>query len=238
MTLVISRRAIVSALTGLPVLLAAPFVPLRNAFAARFPTRTVEQNTFTFDPSRGEILWSEKNSSEPYRLIVDGLVEKPVNLSYEELRALPSVTQTLDFYCVEGWTIPDVKWGGFPFKELLKRVEPKPEAKYVIFHALGHTRYKPRGQDHYVESFELASLLDPKQDIIMVLDKDGKPLSHDRGAPLRVIAPYRLAYKSIKFVYRVEFAAKRQLGWWTIANSIYDWKAPVPQRRLRRTARP
>jgi hypothetical protein len=49
-----------------------------------------------------------------------------------------------------------------------------------------------------------------------------------------VIAPYRLAYKSIKFVHRVEFSDKLQPGWWTLANSIYDWKALVPKGRLRK----
>jgi DMSO/TMAO reductase YedYZ molybdopterin-dependent catalytic subunit len=80
----------------------------------------------------------------------------------------------------------------------------------------------------------LESLLDPAQEILMVLQKDGKPLSRERGAPLRVIAPYRLAYKSIKFVNRVEFSDRKQLGWWTLFNPIYTWKAPVPKGRLRK----
>jgi DMSO/TMAO reductase YedYZ molybdopterin-dependent catalytic subunit len=212
----------------------APFPFLKNALASRFPTRTVEEDTFKFDPDSGEILRTKEKTSEPYELVVDGLVERPVKLTYKELRALPSVTRTLDFHCVEGWSVPEVKWGGFRLEAIVDLVKPKPEAKYVTFHSFGRTSSAPQGWDHYVESFELASLLDAKEEMILALDKDGEPLSHDRGAPLRVIAPYRLAYKSIKFVRRVEFSDKLQPGWWTLANSIYDWKALVPLGRLRR----
>jgi DMSO/TMAO reductase YedYZ molybdopterin-dependent catalytic subunit len=50
---------------------------------------------------------------------------------------------------------------------------------------------------------------------------------------LRVIAPPRLGYKSIKFVHRVEFVREPKPGWWTLANPIYDWDAKVPLSRLR-----
>ena len=85
---------------------------------------------------------------------------------------------------MEGWTVPKVKWSGFNFRELLNLVTPVKGAEYVTFHSLGETSSKPRGQAHYVESFKLSSLLDDTQEILMVLEKDGKPLSHDRGESL------------------------------------------------------
>jgi DMSO/TMAO reductase YedYZ molybdopterin-dependent catalytic subunit len=199
-----------------------------------FPTRTVEIEDFTFDPTTGKIRKKRTGEEEDYELVVDGLVEKPVSLSYEALRALPSVVQTSDFHCVEGWTVPQVTWTGFRFAELLSLVSPKPEADHVLFHSLGKTRSAPGGQHQYLECLRLSDLLDQSKEMLMALMIDGAPLPFDRGAPLRVIAPYLQAYKSIKFVRRVEFVKGMREGWWTIANPIYDVEAVVPASRLRR----
>jgi DMSO/TMAO reductase YedYZ molybdopterin-dependent catalytic subunit len=59
-------------------------------------------------------------------------------------------------------------------------------------------------------------------------------LPEEHGAPLRLIAPYNLAYKSIKFISRIEFFRGEQPGWWTLANSIYSIEARVPAQRLRK----
>ncbi|MFH0825398.1 MAG: molybdopterin-dependent oxidoreductase, partial [Pseudomonadota bacterium] len=124
--------------------------------------------------------------------------------------------------------VPRVKWGGIMFSDLLKLVEPLPSATHVLFHSLGETTSAPSGQRHYIECFKLADLLDPEQRMLLALDIDGRPLPAERGAPLRVTAPFKLAYKSIKFVHRMEFVDEMKEGWWTIANPIYDVEAEVP----------
>ena len=143
------------------------------------------------------------------------------------------VEQVSDFHCVEGWSVREIKWRGFRFSEILKRVKPNKEAKYVTFHALGETRSRPAGQGHYIESFSIEALLDHKRQVILALDMNGRPLEHDHGAPLRVISPFDLGYKSIKYVHRIEFGDKQRKGWWTLANPIYTVDAPVPKERLR-----
>lgn len=228
-----TRRTILKGLKALGLLPVVPLTACKKAFADRFPTRTVETGDFSFDPKTGMVLWKETGKTEPYRLSIDGLVEKPASPTYDELNSLPPTSQVSDFHCVEGWTIPQVRWSGFRFAELVKLVKPHQDAKYVVFHAMGETFGSPGGVDHYVESFRIDDLLDPDQKMLLVLKKDGRPLSQERGAPLRVIAPFRLAYKSIKFVQRIEFTNKRRDGWWTLANSVYPWEALVPRRRLR-----
>lgn len=197
-----------------------------------FPTRTIEMESFSFDPVSGSIQWRQSKRTEPFRFTVDGLVETPVELRYADLRSLPSVTQVSDFHCVEGWTVPRVTWSGFKFQELLKLVRPLQGSDFVLFHSLGETESAPAGQKSYIECFSVADLLDAEQEILLVLDLDGKPLTYDRGAPLRIIAPYRQAYKSAKFVYRAEFTDRMHPGWWTLANPIYDADARVPPHRL------
>jgi DMSO/TMAO reductase YedYZ molybdopterin-dependent catalytic subunit len=203
----------------------------RAAIASRFPTRTVEKNTFRFDPARGEVVW-KNGRREPYHLAMDGLVEAPARLSYSELRALPQTRRTVDFHCVEGWSVEDAPWGGVTFHDLFARVRVKPQARYAVFHSLGETD-PVGGLTHYVESLPLADLLNPAMGAFLALDLDGAPLTDARGAPARVISPFDLAYKGSKFVTRVEFAAQAVPGWWTRANPIYPVNAPVQKSRLR-----
>lgn len=198
-----------------------------------FPVRTVERETFKFHPESGEIEW-DGGKRDRYQLTVEGLIEKPVSFSYNDLKTLPQTNQVSDFHCVEGWSVQDIKWGGFRFEEIMKRVSLKPEAKYAVFHSLGETRSAPEGQDHYVESYPISDLVDPEKDLLLVLNMGGKPLPHDHGAPLRLIAPYDMAYKSIKFIQRIEFTDRVQPGWWTLSSSFYPVDAPVPEHRLRK----
>ena len=228
----LSRRIVMKA-----AFLGAAFYSLPSAawafFLRMFPVRTVEKNTFRFDPATGLIRY-EGAPPEPYSLVVDGLVEKKLRLSYRDLRGFPQVSQVSDFHCVEGWSVEDVRWGGIRIEELVKRTRPGAESKYVIFHALGKTRSRPGGLGNYLESMPLKELLDPEKKCLLALDQDGKPLSHDHGAPLRLISPFDLGYKSIKYVWRIEFSARQQPGWWTRANPIYSVNAPVPKDRLRK----
>ncbi|MBN2397695.1 MAG: molybdopterin-dependent oxidoreductase [Deltaproteobacteria bacterium] len=202
-------------------------------FVRLLRTRTVEQEAFVFDPIDGTIHWRNSAAREPYRLVVEGLVEKPRAFSYEELLNLPQVVQSSDFHCVEGWSVKDIRWGGIRFSEIAGIVQPKPEARYVVFHSLGTTAEPAPGVDHYIESLPLERLLDPGQRCLLALRMDDAPLTFDRGSPLRVVSPYDLGYKGAKYVTRVVFSAEQTPGWWTLANPIYPVDAPVPAERLK-----
>lgn len=227
----ISRRFLLKIMAAAGALAAAPKT-VWGIIVDYFPTRTVERDKFLFSPQTGKIVYQD-GEQEDYLLTVDGLVDSPVSFTYAELAGLPLEAQTTDFHCVEGWTVPDVRWGGVRFEEILSRVSPKASAIYAVFHSLGETRGKPGGLDHYVESLPVKDLLDPELKYMLALTKDGEPLSHDRGAPLRLVTPFDLAYKSTKFVTRIEFTDRPVDGWWTRANAIYPWFAPVPSDRLR-----
>lgn len=224
------RRIFLKAAGILPLLLTLP-APLRAALQRAFPTRTVEQDVPMFSPETG-LLDLPDGTNVPYSLIVDGLVENRLVLSYQELTALPAVKQVSDFHCVEGWSVNDVEWHGFRVSEILTRARPLDDAKHIVFHALGRTPNGPDGLTAYVESMPISALTDDSRHCLMALGINGKPLTHDRGAPLRLVAPYQLAYKSIKYVYRMEITNTPRDGWWTAANPIYPRHAPVPKERL------
>ncbi|MBW2608910.1 MAG: molybdopterin-dependent oxidoreductase [Deltaproteobacteria bacterium] len=227
-----SRRFFLGILAAFTFLLSCP-ASVWAFFIDKFPVRTVEKADFRFNPKKGLIEW-QGGESELFILTIDGLVKEPVTLTYDDLKALPQVEQIADFHCVEGWSVKDTRWGGFRFGDIMKKVESASEARYAIFHSLGETESRPRGQDHYIESFPISELLDPEREILLVLDMNGKTLPHDHGAPLRLIAPYDLGYKNIKFINRIELSYEEKPGWWTLANPIYTIKARVPGERLRK----
>jgi DMSO/TMAO reductase YedYZ molybdopterin-dependent catalytic subunit len=226
-----SRRLFFKCIGLFGVCLAIP-VKLHAFFLDTFPNRTIDNDDYTFNPVSGDIEWKRKKA-EHYHLTITGLVEKPRKLSYEDLLAIPRVSQTTDFHCVEGWSVADLRWGGIRFSVLLEKVKPRKGAKYAIFHSLGTTDFTPKGQNHYVESFPVAELLDPARQCLLALTLDGKPLTKSHGAPLRVISPRNLGYKNIKYVMTIELSDHAQPGWWTLANPEYSIDAPVPKSRLR-----
>lgn len=193
---------------------------LYASFVERLLVRTVEQD-FGFDPDQ-------------YRLSVDGLVAQPRSFSLQDLKSFPQIAQVSDFHCVEGWSVQDIRWGGFRFSEIVSRVKASAQASHVIFHSLGKTGFAPKGQNHYTESLPLSELLEPGREMLLAMNMNGRPLPRDHGAPLRLVAPLKLGYKSIKFVTRIEFASEGRPGWWTLANPIYAVEAIVPENRLRR----
>lgn len=202
-------------------------------FVGALPVRTVERTRFKFDTAKGLIDWG-RGKSEEYRLIVDGLVKEAASFSYADLQSFPRVRQASDLHCVEGWSVKDLRWGGFRFQAIVDKVKPEREATHVLFHSFGTTGSSPGGQSHYIESLPLSELLDPAREILLALNLNDKPLPEDHGAPLRLVTPYDLAYKSIKFISRMEFIKGDRAGWWTLANPIYPVVARVPKNRLRR----
>lgn len=215
-------------MTGIPHALYAWFVD-------KLLVRTVESEAFKFNPRTGSIKWAG-GREEKYRLLVDGLVKEPAGYSYQDLKAFSQVEQVSDFHCVEGWSVPDIKWGGFRFSEIVRRNQSAAQATHIVFHALGKTSSSPKGQSHYIESLSIKELLNPENRILLALNMNGQPLSEEHGAPLRLVVPSKYGYKSIKFVTRIEFVRQERPGWWTLANPVYSTTAEVPAGRLR--ARP
>jgi len=220
-------------ITGGIIFMAGVPSSINAFFIDRLPERTVEKDNFRFNADTGQIEW-ERGKKEQYQLVINGLVKEEKGFSYEELKSFPQVDQVSDFHCVEGWSVKDIRWGGFRFKEIISRVEPLPKATHIVFHSFGKTGSAPKRQDHYIESFPISELLEPEREIILVLRMNDNPLPEEHGAPLRLIAPYDLAYKSIKFISRIEFSRGEKPGWWTLANPIYTIEARVPAHRLRK----
>jgi DMSO/TMAO reductase YedYZ molybdopterin-dependent catalytic subunit/succinate dehydrogenase/fumarate reductase cytochrome b subunit len=139
---------------------------------------------------------------DTWRFEVYGLVDNPISFTWEEFRALPSVTRISDFHCVTGWTKFDNKWEGVSFNSIKDIAKPRPNAKFATIECL-------RG---YTTSLPITALL--HQDVLFAYRLDDQELPREHGGPLRLVVPQKYAYKSAKWVIKVKFTERQELGYW------------------------
>jgi len=139
---------------------------------------------------------------EEWDFEVEGLVEKPVRFTYKDLMDLPKKASMSDFHCVTGWSRLDNKWEGVSFRSIVDLVKPLNNARYVTIEAEGG----------YSTSLPLEDLLD--DDVVLAYKLDDKPLDPRYGGPLRLVVPKKYAYKSAKWVRKLRFTTKQELGYW------------------------
>ena len=158
---------------------------------------------------------------ERWRLKVDGMVENPLELTFTDLLAdFPRQDQVTDFHCVEGWSVYDVPWNGVHISELMARARPTSGATHITFHTI---------DGRYNESLPLEVALEPRTLLAYGIAGDTLPLPH--GFPMRLVVPRLLAYKSAKYVERLELTDHPVNGYWVAVGYPYDGE--VPESRLR-----
>jgi DMSO/TMAO reductase YedYZ molybdopterin-dependent catalytic subunit len=156
-----------------------------------------------------------KFDPKTWDFVMEGLVEKPLRLTYEEFLKLPKMVSVSDFHCVTGWSRLDSRWEGVAFKTISDLVKPLKEAKYVTVVA----------ERDYTTSLPLEDLLD--NDVLLAYRLDDKPLEPKHGGPLRLVVPRKYAYKSAKWVRKLRFTEEQELGYWEkrgYSNTADPWK--------------
>jgi DMSO/TMAO reductase YedYZ molybdopterin-dependent catalytic subunit len=160
-----------------------------------------------------------------FRLEVNGLVEAPIALTLEEIRALPSRTQITRHDCVEGWSAIG-KWKGARLRALLERVRPLASAKFVVFHCADSL--DADGAPYY-ESIDFDDAY--HEQTILAYELNDAPLPIANGAPIRLRVERQLGYKMAKYVMRVELVASLEGigsgkgGYWE--DQGYQWYAGI-----------
>ena len=152
--------------------------------------------------------------SATWRLTIGGLVDQPVSLTYDQLRALPRVEQVSNFHCVTGWTVENVRWAGVRIADLLATAKPLSSADALQFVSM---------ETPYVDYLTLqqASL----GDVMVAYEMDGAPLPQEHGAPLRLIIPEMYGYKNVKWLEQIKLVRHAGSGYWE--NLGYDRDAWV-----------
>jgi DMSO/TMAO reductase YedYZ molybdopterin-dependent catalytic subunit len=141
-----------------------------------------------------------------YRLRVTGLVEHPVELSLDDLRALGKSEQITLHHCIEGWS-GIAAWGGLPLTELVELVNPRPEARMVVFRSFG----EGLSGGEYYDCHTIEDVTHPQS--LLAYEMNGAPLPELHGAPLRLRVEKQLGYKQVKWIREIEFVvSEKQAG--------------------------
>lgn len=125
-----------------------------------------------------------------WRLYVDGMVARPNAYSLADLKAMPGQTQITQLICEEGWSFI-AAWTGVRMSDILARVEPHPDAKWVVLQPF----------DEFWGSIDMTEALHPQT--LLAYGMNGSDLPLDHGAPLRLRVPRQLGYKNLKYLARI-----------------------------------
>jgi DMSO/TMAO reductase YedYZ molybdopterin-dependent catalytic subunit len=150
-------------------------------------------------------------SRADYKLRVNGLVDRPLELTYHELVAMPPTKLTRDFQCVTGWRVPDVEWKGVRLADLLDRAGVQPTAKALKFVSFDGA---------YTESLTLDQAR--RDDVIVAYQFEGSPLSDEHGGPARLYVAPMYGYKSCKWLERIELTKEVEEGYWEVRGYDVD----------------
>ena len=144
-----------------------------------------------------------RRSAADYRLKVAGMVDTPLDLSFDDLQALPSTTLVKDFQCVTGWRVSAVPWVGVTLSSLLEKAGVQAGARAVRFHSFDGA---------YTESLTLDQARRP--DVIVAHQMEGGPISNAHGGPVRLYVAPMYGYKSCKWLDGIEVSDHVTPGFW------------------------
>jgi DMSO/TMAO reductase YedYZ molybdopterin-dependent catalytic subunit len=179
-------------------------------------------------PDSEEYAALRENDFADWRLRVDGLVAKPLELSLADLRTLPQHAQITRHDCVEGWSAIG-KWQGVPLAFVLARAELLPASRFVVFHCADTLEQTLDGTGQYYESVDLIDAFHPQT--ILAHSLNDAPLSVGHGAPLRLRVERQLGYKQAKYLMRIEVTdrldsfGRGRGGFWE--DRGYEWYAGI-----------
>jgi DMSO/TMAO reductase YedYZ molybdopterin-dependent catalytic subunit len=207
-------------------------VAARTALAPEFSRASISKDfraNGTINPADADYQALAAGGFKDWRLVVDGLVDHPLSLSLDQVRALPARTQVTRHDCVEGWSSV-AEWTGARMTALLAMAGLKPTAKYIVLHCADtFDAGAPEGQRKYYESLDLVDALHPQT--ILAYEMNGQTLAVPHGAPLRLRAERHLGYKQAKYVMRVEAVDRLDNigagkgGFWP--DRGYEWYAGI-----------
>lgn len=137
-----------------------------------------------------------------FRLKVHGLVDKPLDLRFNELLALPQASSKVDVHCVTGWTVLGASFTGVRVSELAKRAGVKPAARHVIFEAA----------HGYTSNVTLHEAM--KDNVLVAHQLEQQPLPRAHGSPVRAVVPDLYFWKSAKWLTGIRFVERDEPGYW------------------------
>lgn len=152
---------------------------------------------------------------QTWNLQVYGLVERTFDVNWTEFRSFPRKSVTLDIHCVTRWSKLDTAWEGADAQELLRHVQPKHNAHFVVAEC----------EYGFTTSVPIEVFADPQT--LLADTYDGRPLEREHGYPVRLLIPGKYFWKSAKWLRALKFVEYDELGFWErngYHNDADPWK--------------
>ena len=194
---------------------------------------TTYNNFYEFGFDKDDASRNAKNFRiQPWTVSIEGFVKKPQTYMLDDLiKGLAIEDRIYRMRCVEGWSMV-IPWQGFQLSELIRRLEPTAQAKYVEFRTLYAPDQLPEQRGSilewpYVEGLRLDEAMNPLT--ILAVGLYGKqPLPNQNGAPLRLVVPWKYGFKGIKSIAKIRFVEKQPMtAWMKQAPNEYGFYANV-----------
>ncbi|RUT29045.1 hypothetical protein EJP77_16640 [Paenibacillus zeisoli] len=142
-------------------------------------------------------------TNNTWSFTIDGLVERPVTYNWETFIKLKRKVQISDFHCVTGWSVYKNTWEGLSLKQLLEQAGVKSGATHIKFYSADGV---------YTDSLTLEQAR--MDDVMVAMLHDGILIPSELGGPVRLIVPKMYAYKSVKWLNRIELIDMDHVGYW------------------------
>jgi DMSO/TMAO reductase YedYZ molybdopterin-dependent catalytic subunit len=144
----------------------------------------------------------QRIDTKEWRFRLFGRVARETELTFADFTALPRVKVHSDIHCVTTWSLLDNLWEGVSAFTVRDLCPPLPSARFVIVHAAGG----------WTTNLPLADFL--QEDVLFALSHNGRPISPEHGAPVRLVVPRLYFWKSAKWVTGVEYSDEDRPGFW------------------------
>src|SRR2546425_804861 len=205
----LSRRGFL--LGSAAMLAAAALKPGRLASAANFRIfGDAARETTPITPNEAFYITSYHSTPEVdvrnWSLRIQGMVQHPSRLSYDDLRKRPHVSMISTLECignpVGGESIGTAEWEGVKLNALLAEAGIDPKAVDLVL----------RGADGYADSFPVSRAM--RNEVLLVTKMNGVPLPEEHGFPARVIIPGIYGMKNVKWLTELELVDHDFKGYW------------------------
>jgi DMSO/TMAO reductase YedYZ molybdopterin-dependent catalytic subunit len=177
-----------------------------------------------------------------FRLRLCGLVERPLELRMEDVRALPQSQVTATLECAGngrtlmtprpggtpwGWgAVSTALFAGTPLREVLHLARLRPEAADLLFTGADRGKVAPGREEPFARSLPREAVGNP--DVILAWEMNGEPLTADHGFPLRLVVPGWYGVASVKCLVEIRALAEPFRGYFQGERYVYEQERGVP----------
>jgi sulfoxide reductase catalytic subunit YedY len=169
--------------------------------------------------------------TRPWTVQIEGEVKKPMTLDLDSLMKLAPLEERIyRLRCVEGWSMV-IPWVGYSLSNLIRKVEPTGNAKYVEFTTLADKTQMPGIRSRvlewpYVEGLRMDEAMHPLA--LLTVGMYGQVLPNQNGAPVRMVLPWKYGFKSAKSIVKIRFLKDQPRTAWNVsAPSEYGFYSNV-----------